>query len=167
MAVLVPTAGCDQAPRGAPARPAGLSTPQRAQPRLPALKLLLGPAEITAEVASTPEQVQTGMMFRTNVAEDEGMLFVFGVPHQASFWMKNVPIPLSCAYIDPEGVILEIHDMKPQDESPIQARSRQVQFVLETRQGWFSRQQVGPGVLVRTERGSLQETFFRPRQSRP
>jgi hypothetical protein len=71
-----------------------------------------------------------------------------------------VPIPLSCAYLNREGVILELHDMKPQDETPIPADSREVQYVLETAQGWFERNQVGAGTLVQTDKGSLRETFF-------
>ena len=99
-------------------------------------------------------------MFRTNIAENEGMLFVFPDASRVSFWMKNVPIPLSCAYLNREGVILELHELKPHDETPVVAGSRDVQFVLETAAGWFERHQVGVGTLVQTERGTLQETFF-------
>jgi hypothetical protein len=155
--------GCDR-PDGrasASAPPAANATgPQEAQPKLPSVKLWLGAHEIRAEVALTPRQIETGMMFRTNISESEGMLFVFAAPHQASFWMKNVPIPLSCAYLDPEGIIVEICDMHPQDTNPIVASSDRVQFVLETARGWFERQQVSTGALVRTEMGSLRETFL-------
>ena len=89
------------------------------------------------------------------------MLFVFGGPMRASFWMRNTLIPLSCAYIDPEGVIQEIRDMKPLDETPIEAKTDQVQYVLEVKQGWFERNKVNVGMLVRTEQGSLRETYFR------
>ena len=88
------------------------------------------------------------------------MLFVFAGPHRASFWMRNTVLPLTCAYIDPDGVILEIHDMKPLDETAIEAASDNVQFVLEMNQGWFARHHVSTGVVVRTERGSLLETYF-------
>jgi len=134
--------------------------PQEAQPRLPTVKLWLGTQEITAEIALTPRQIETGMMFRTNITDGEGMLFVFTAPHRAAFWMKNVPIPLSCAYLDPEGMILEIRDMNRHDTNPIVAKSDQVQFVLETARGWFERHQVSTGALVRTELGSLRETFL-------
>lgn len=98
-------------------------------------------------------------MFRTNITENEGMLFVFPRPGQAAFWMKNVPIPLSCAYIDPDGVILELHDLEPHNEETVNARSDRIQYVLETKHGWFERQGVGTGTVVRTERGTLRETF--------
>jgi uncharacterized protein len=152
--------GCGK-PGPAPTAPVSSGgLPQRAQPPLPTLKLWLGAQEMTAELARTEAQIMTGMMFRTNLAESEGMLFVFSHPHRTSFWMRNVPIPLSCAYVDPAGTILEIHDMTPQEVTPIVADSDRIQFVLETAQGWFQRNRVSTGALVRTERGSLQETFF-------
>lgn len=132
-------------------------------PRLPTLRLFVGANELKTELALTELQIRTGMMFRTNVVEDEAMLFVFPNPHQVGFWMKNVVVPLSCAYIDPDGVILELHDMEPQEVRPIQSASDRVQYVLETKRGWFERHGVKPGVLIRTERGTLQETFFQRR----
>jgi uncharacterized protein len=131
-----------------------------AQPKLPTIKLWLGSQEIVAEVARTPAQLQTGMMFRESLGEEEGMLFVFSRAYQASFYMRNTILPLSCAYLDDEGVILEINSLVPREERPVVAKSDRVRFVLETRQGWFERHQIGPGVVVRTERGSLLQTFF-------
>lgn len=137
--------------------------PTKPNPRLQTLKLYVGANELTTELALTELQIRTGMMFRTNVPENEAMLFVFPGPRQVGFWMKNVDIPLSCAYIDPDGIILETHDMAPHDEKPIESASDRVQFVLETKKGWFDRHHIKPGVLIRTERGSLLETFFRRR----
>jgi len=134
--------------------------PTAAQPKLQTLNLWLGAEEMVAELALTARQVQTGMMFRTNLAENAGMLFVFSVPHRASFWMKNCPLPLSAAYLDPEGVILEIHDLQPHNTNPVAASSERVQFVIEANQGWFQRHQVKEGMVVRTEHGTLLETFF-------
>ena len=127
------------------------------------MKLWLGAEEMIAELALTGLQMQTGMMFRTNLAENAGMLFVLPTPQQASFWMKNCPLPLSAAYIDPEGVILEIHDLQPHNTNSVVASSARVQFVLETNQGWFRRHNVAPGAVIRTEHGTLMETFFRQR----
>jgi uncharacterized membrane protein (UPF0127 family) len=129
------------------------------------MKLWLGAEELETELALTPSQQQTGMMFRTNMAENEAMLFVFQAPHRASFWMMNTKVPLSAAYIDPEGVVLEIHDLQPYDTNSVVAASDRVQFVLETRQGWFQRHNIGIGTVIRTERGSLKATFFANKQS--
>src|SRR5262245_20547799 len=101
-AAVVLVIACEkQASAPPPAPPQADEGPVRAQPRLKTLKLWLGSEEMVAELALTFEQVQTGMMFRTNMAEQEGMLFVFSRPHRAGFWMKNTLLPLSCAYIDP------------------------------------------------------------------
>jgi uncharacterized membrane protein (UPF0127 family) len=132
----------------------------QAQPKLKTLKLWLGPEEMITEIAMSMHEITNGMMFRTEMAENEGMLFVFNGPHQSSFWMKNTLLPLSCAYIDPDGVILEIHDMKPKDETPITAATARVQYVLEVKQGWFERHKINVGTQARTERGTLAETFF-------
>jgi uncharacterized membrane protein (UPF0127 family) len=155
-------AGCQQ-PATTPEPPATMNTNaylDHAQPRLPTIKIWLGAQELITEVAATHTQVATGMMYRTNILENEAMLFVFGRPHQAAFYMRNVPIPLSCAYIDSEGTILELHDMKPHEEAPIVAATDQVQFVVETKNGWFKRNHISTGTVVRTERGSLRETFL-------
>src|SRR5687767_7081008 len=102
-----------------------------AQPKLRTMKLWLGPKELTAELAISRVEIETGMMFREKMEEHEGMLFIFGQPHRTSFYMKNTFVPLSCAYVDSEGVILEIHDLKPLDETPVEAGSDLVQYVLE------------------------------------
>ncbi len=129
------------------------------QPRLRSMKIYLGPKELDAELALTDEQRMAGMMYRTNMGEGEGMLFVFPVPHRTGFWMKNVTVPLSAAYIDPEGMILEIHDLQPGNTNPVEAASSRIQYVLETAQGWFLRNGVSTGAVIRTDRGSLAETF--------
>lgn len=160
MAIFV--AGCGQPPVGSPvAAQSPPSSPTQAQPKLSTIKLWLGPKEITAEQALTPKQVETGMMFRKELGENEGMLFVFSRPSRVAFWMRNTLIPLSCAYLDPEGRILEIHEMKPLDETTIRASSDQIQYVLEMNPQWFARNNIGTGTVVRTERGTLAETYSR------
>jgi len=154
------TGGCKQATTPPAGPVAGPSLPTAAQPKLQTMKLWLGAEEMVAELALTGEQTQCGMMFRTSLAENAGMLFVFPAPFRASFWMKNCPLPLSAAYIDTEGVILEIHDLQPHNTNSVVASSERVQFVLEVNQGWFGRHNVTPGMVVRTERGPLRETFF-------
>lgn len=131
------------------------------QPKLPVLKLWIGTNQVNAEIARTLPQIQTGMMFRTNMAEMEGMLFVFPQPQQVGFYMRNTLLPLSCAYIDSEGNILEIYDMEPLNEATIYSRSDQIQYVLEMNQGWFERHNIRPGVAVSTERGTFPKTFRR------
>ena len=139
------------------------SVPTKVQPKLPTIKVWLGSQELVTEVARTDLQIHTGMMFREAIAESEAMIFVFDRPDYRAFWMKNVSVPLSCAYSDPNGVILETHNMTPQETKPIESASDRIQFVLETKQGWLERNKISTGTVVRTERGSLAETFFRRR----
>jgi uncharacterized protein len=153
-----PEAGAAQTRPGQPA------LPTHAQGQLQTIRLWLGPEELRTELALTQEQEQTGMMFRTNLAENAGMLFVLPAPQQASFWMKNCPLPLSAAYMDPGGTILEIHDLQAQDTNEVVAAARNVLYVLEVNQGWFLRHHIGAGTLVRTELGSLSESFTRRRR---
>lgn len=132
-----------------------------AQPRLPTLKLWIGPKEMQAELALTLVQIRTGMMHRTEMAENDGMLFVFPQPMKVGFYMRNTKIPLSCAYINAEGEIMELHDLVPLDETPVEAKTDNIQYVLETNKGWFERNGIGVGTVITTERGTFAETFFR------
>ena len=132
----------------------------QAQPKLRTVNLWLGSNELATEVAMSQTEIATGMMYRTEMAENEAMIFVFPRPFRASFYMRNTVLPLSCAYIDAKGEILEIRDMKPLDESTIVAASDQVQYVLEVNQGWFKRHNVQAGTIVSGEKGSFQKIFF-------
>jgi hypothetical protein len=132
-----------------------LWSPTQAQPKLLTVKVWLGSQELVAEVARQPREVMTGMMFRTSMASNEAMLFLLRGPQQASFYMRNTLIPLSCAYIDGGGIIREIHDMKPKDETSITSASDDIEFVLEVPQGWFQKNNTSPETLVRTEKGTL------------
>ena len=172
-ALITGCGGCNKSSSatdsGSPALPAQLRLdPLRghlphAQPKLPTIKVWLGREELITEIAREPVQIATGMMFRTNMPENTAMIFVFSEPGPRSFYMRNCVVPLSAAYIEPDGMIAEIVDLQPGDEHGVQSRSSDLQFVLEVPQGWFKRHNVSVGDVVRTERGSLQETFFRSR----
>lgn len=134
--------------------------PTHAQPKLPTLKLWIGAEELIAEVARSPREQQTGMMFRKSMEENEAMIFVLPVAREAAFWMKNTEVPLSLAYVDNEGKILEIYDLEPHNEESVPSKSDQVRFVIEVKQGWFKRHGIQPGTVAATEYGSLFDTFF-------
>jgi uncharacterized protein len=134
--------------------------PKQAQPKLPTMKIYLGAETLDAELALTGIQEETGMMFRTNILDTDSMLFVLPQPMRASFWMKNCPESISCAYISPDGVIQEIHHLEKNDENPVLAATDNIQFVLETSEGWFARHNVNTGMVIRTEKGSLADTFL-------
>ena len=159
-------AGCKNSQDAAPPPSAENSLPTQAQLKLPTVKLYLGAETLDAEQALTPREEQTGMMFRTNVTDESAMLFVLPEPIRApnGFWMTNCPVSLSAAYIGPDGVIEEIHHLEKNDCVPVVASHDNIIFVLETSDGWFDRHHVGVGTLIRTEKGSLPETYFQNRQ---
>ena len=93
---------------------------------------------LVAEIADTPQTREKGYMFRKNIPDGTGMLFVFESDRVLNFWMKNTPTPLSIAYIDYKGVIKDIFDMKPFDLKDITSTGY-VRYALEVPQGWFGR----------------------------
>ena len=153
-----PSAG-GTAASGVPPPVIDFAEPTQAQPKLPTVRLWIGAEQMDAEMCTTPEEERTGMMFRKSMGENDGMIFDLRVPQRASFWMKNCYVPLSVAYIDPDGVIQEIHPLQPMDTNTVLSTSYNIRFALETPQGWFDRHNVKPGTIIRTEKGSLQETF--------
>jgi uncharacterized membrane protein (UPF0127 family) len=123
----------------------GLDARTPPQPPLPAIVLKMGNTAVKAEVADEPHERMTGMMGRTEMADGEGMLFVFPAPQALSFWMRDTLVPLSVAYINADGVIREIHDLKPLDERPAFSSFRDLQYALEVPQGWFGRNGIKSG----------------------
>ncbi len=116
----------------------------RAQPRLPTVELQAGIHLIRAEVADDFATRQTGLMFRERLGPNEGMLFVFQQPSLQCFWMKNTPLPLSIAFIDDDGTIANIADMKPLSEDS-HCSAHEVRYALEMEQGWFARRGLKAG----------------------
>ena len=153
-------AGCVKSAQTAQLAVSPSDLPTQAQPKLRTMKLYVGAEEMVAELALTDDQQHTGMMFRTNMAENAGMLFPLPFTQRAAFWMKNCPLPLSAAYIDPEGVIQEIHEFQPYNTNAVVAASDNIRFVLEAPKGWFDRHHIRQGILIATERGPLMRTFF-------
>lgn len=106
-----------------------------------------GKVAVNAEIADTYETRQRGFMERESIPDGTGMLFVFESDRILSFWMKNTPPPLSIAYIDSEGKIRDIFDMKPYSLSEI-VSTVSVRYALEVPQGWFERTGVKVGDTV-------------------
>ena len=128
-----------------------------AQPRLKTMKIWVGTQEVDAELAVNITEVATGMMYRTNMTDAEGMLFLFGLPGQRSFYMRNCVVPLSAAYIDDNGVVDQIVDLNPGVEEPVPSTSDRIKYVLEVPQGWFKRMNVATGSVVATPTGPLKQ----------
>lgn len=120
-----------------------------AQPTLPTQSLTVNGKTITAEIADDDSERATGLMFREKLASNSGMLFVMPRPDFATFWMRNTLIPLSIAYINASGMILEIHSMKPRDETPIKSAFPGIAYALEMEEGWFDKNSILPGDRLR------------------
>jgi uncharacterized membrane protein (UPF0127 family) len=103
-----------------------------------------GEVPVKAELAQTESERATGLMYRKELKDGSGMLFIFDRDEMLSFWMKNTLIPLSIAYIAFDGRIVEIHDMEPGNLNPVKS-GRSVRYALEVPQGWFGRAGIVPG----------------------
>ncbi len=115
--------------------------------RLPVTTLTAGMHVIRAEVAAREEQRQQGLMFREKMGPNEGMVFVFEGPAQVCMWMKNTLIPLSVAFLDDQGTIINIEDMQPQTLNS-HCGAGPVRYALEMNRGWFAKRNITPGMKI-------------------
>lgn len=114
---------------------------------LPVIDLTIKTAKLKAEVAADANSRTIGLMNRFSLKPDQGMIFVFAQSEPLAFWMRNTFVPLSIAYIDSKGVIVNIVDMKPQDEST-HPSTGPAMFALEMKQGWFKERGIVAGDKV-------------------
>jgi uncharacterized protein len=114
------------------------------QAKLPTASLTAGMHNIVAELATTAQQRQIGMMMRTSMAAHEGMLFVFEAPSRQCFWMRNTLLPLSIAFIGDDGRIANIAEMQPQSDDS-HCSTEPVRYVLEMNKGWFAKRGIKAG----------------------
>ena len=115
--------------------------------QFPVVALNAGIHLIRAEVAAAPAQRQQGLMFREKMAVNDGMVFVFEGPAEVCMWMKDTVLPLSVAFIDASGKIVNIEDMQPQTLESHCAK-RQVRYALEMNLGWFKQKNIKPGTVI-------------------
>lgn len=120
----------------------------RAQAELPVFELGIGMYRIEAELAHTPQTRQSGLMHRRSMPPQRGMVFAFEQAARHCMWMKNTYIPLSVAFIDEQGRILNIADMTPHSEDSHCAAGA-ARYALEMNQGWFAAKGVAPGAQLR------------------
>jgi uncharacterized protein len=121
---------------------------QPAPQKLAQIRLNAGIHNINAELASTPEQREIGLMFRPEMAANDGMLFVFERARKQCFWMRNTLIPLSVAFVADDGTVVNIEAMKPQTDDE-HCSVWPVRFVLEMNDGWFAQRGIKPGSKLR------------------
>lgn len=114
---------------------------------LPRTALTAGIYQIDTQLALTPEQREIGLMFRRDMPQQEGMLFVFEQPGTQCFWMKNTILPLTAAFVDDHGVIVNLADMKPQTTDS-HCSDKPVRYVLEMNVGWFAKKGIKAGAKL-------------------
>jgi uncharacterized membrane protein (UPF0127 family) len=126
---------------------ANLSFAQNINTSLPIIELKTGIYRIQAEVASTPQARQVGLMNRTSMPTDSGMLFIFEQKATHCFWMSNTKIPLAIAFIADDGKIVNIEEMQAETLNN-HCPKAPVRYALEMNRQWFSQRAIGPGSLI-------------------
>ena len=121
--------------------PANAGSPQM---ELPRTKLTADMYQIDVQLATTADEQEFGLMFRKQMPQHEGMLFVFEAPSTQCFWMKNTILPLTAAFIADDGTIVNLADMAPQTTNS-HCSARPVRVVLEMNQGWFAKRAIKAG----------------------
>lgn len=114
----------------------------------PVIELTVGMHRIEAEVVNTQETRMRGLMMRTSMPAHRGMLFVFDADARHCMWMKNTLLPLSVAFLDDQGKIVNVEEMKPQTEDN-HCAAKPARFALEMNAGWFKARGIGPGMQLR------------------
>ena len=117
---------------------------QAPQLNLQRSQLSAGMHLLDVQLAVTPEQRQIGLMWRKEMPQHEGMLFVFEQASTQCFWMRNTLIPLTAAFVEDDGTIVNLADMKPQNDDS-HCSAKPVRFVLEMNQGWFAKRNIKAG----------------------
>ena len=119
----------------------------RIQPQLPLVELFAGMHRIEAELAATPESRQVGMMQRMIMPPQRGMLFVFPETDKHCMWMRNTLLPLSVAFLDEKGRIINVEDMQPRTENN-HCAAKPARYALEMNLGWFKARGLGQGFAI-------------------
>lgn len=138
-----------------------------AEPTVPdshRFELKLAERTVRVQLAITPAEAGRGLMERTELEPDEGMLFIFPTPRRASFWMRNTPLPLDIGYFNAEGVLVEVYPLYPFDETSVKSNRDNIRFALEMNRGWFADNRVLPGSRLDLEeiRDAVSARGFNP-----
>ena len=126
---------------------AGMLFSLPASAEMPRLELSVGFHRIEAEVAANQENRALGLMHRKSMGSNQGMLFVFPVAARHCMWMRNTLIPLAVAFLDDEGRIINVEEMKPQTENN-HCAAAPARFALEMNKGWFAAKGIQNGMRI-------------------
>lgn len=127
----------------------------------------VGASVIDMQLAVTAEEMQRGLMGRTDLKDGQGMLFIYRQPQVMSFWMRNTPTALDIGFFTNDGVLREVYPLHPYDETPVRGRREDLQYALEVKQGGFAAAGLKPGdrLDLAAVAAALQARGFDPRQA--
>ena len=108
----------------------------------------VGGKAVRMQLAVKPAEMEHGLMGRTDLKSDEGMLFVYSKPQRMSFWMRNTPTALDIGFFTADGILREVYPLYPFDETPVVSRHEALVYALEMKQGWFEFNGVKPGAQL-------------------
>ncbi|RQO49767.1 DUF192 domain-containing protein [Variovorax sp. KBW07] len=120
---------------------------QQPQTDLQRTQLSVGLYKLDVQIAQTPLQREIGLMFRKEMPQAEGMIFVFEQPATQCFWMRNTILPLTAAFVADDGRIVNLVDMQPMTENS-HCSLEPVRYVLEMNQGWFAKKNIKKGAKL-------------------
>lgn len=165
---MVALAGCakgGEGGAGGPARvEAKVATGAEAKGTDAFFPLTVGDKALRVQVVVTQDEQQRGLMGRRDLGPDDGMVFVYPMPQQMSFWMRNTPTPLDIGFFKEDGTLGEIYAMHPFDETPVRSAGADYTMALEVNQGWFAKQGLKPGAKASLSQlaDALRARGFRP-----
>lgn len=142
--------------------------PEQVKPAAHYFPISVGGREVNLQLAITDQEMEQGLMYRTNLRGNQGMLFLYREPRQVSFWMRNTPTPLDIGYFTGDGVLREVYPLYPFDERSVPSKRDDIQYALEVPQGWFEATGVKPGAKLdlAAVATAVRERGFRPRDYR-
>ena len=128
--------------------------------------LKIGERPVRLQLAVRQGEQQRGLMERTTLGAEEGMLFVYARPQQMSFWMRNTLLPLDIGFFDATGELREVRQMFPRDERTVRSHSAEIQFAVEMNQNWYRDNGVKPGAKLDLAalKAALKARGFEPRR---
>lgn len=149
---LLALGGCAKGENG------GGATSARAEPKVASgaeakgaeafFPLTVGEKVLRVQVVVTQDEQQRGLMGRRDLGADDGMAFIYPMPQQMSFWMRNTPTPLDIGFFQEDGTLGEVYAMYPFDETPVRSAGADYTLALEVNQGWFAKNGIKPGAKV-------------------
>ena len=110
--------------------------------------LTVGDKALRVQVVVNADEQQRGLMGRRDLGADDGMVFVYPLPQQMSFWMRNTPTPLDIGFFTANGALGEVYALYAFDETPVRSAGSDYTLALEVNQGWFARNGIKPGAKV-------------------